>query len=996
MKIKPWLELTRRSLPFCLLALFLVAMNSSVFFGDRTLVPITSTAALKQGLPYGYEGPRTDWTSTVDPYGAYNASHAYDMYTATVLKEWEIPYWNPYQGLGQPFLANYLSAVFYPVNWFHLVLPHSWWDLIFLFNWLLVAAFTYAYLRLVRIDNSAALLAGATIFASGYAQMYVAMREVLAVAAWWPLLIYGVERCTQDQRWRYRHIILAIGVFCSVTGGQPEVTFFSLLTVLIYAVIRAINNKTQFWSGIWSVAPGAVAGLLMSAPIWLNFAEYAFMSAYSFHPSGGGVGERHLRIDSIASYFFPYIYGRLQTAPFGIIQGWHWDYSPGWFPVLGLFLVVAATMSLRRARPFWLMFFVITSLIVFAKIWGFPLVNDIGKLPIFDRAVYPRYAGFLLMLPFSAIAAYGAMMLSALEATKWKRLLAIWFVIVALVFVAGIRPVWSVISESTLTSVEVKTFALYGSLGLLWAIVLPVGLWIVKARHITNAKLFYSTAIFGILLQGVSYAANGYSDKSYALLSIIGISIFVAFIALILLWKQFSITTKTVVFGLSIVGAFPLYAAFSFTYGLPFRYDPLTKPPYVPVLEKLQNNNMYRAYSVDGAPFPNFSAPLRLSNVTNLDALTITSAADFASKYLDRGTPPIWFAGNFSPRRPETTAYGELRENARYFDLIGTRYIVTDKTDPRQILYDDTAPSESMIPRSLEKILGTVLLKAPTAELSGVEVLLGTYNRANPGKVVLYIFDQDRRTLLRQSEVDSSLLKDNSFQKFSFDTIANVKGKKLLMELEFKPQTQEAMIATYVHKKGLEEEFVIRILEQTSRYTSVFEDQGTGIQIWENYNVGPRVFLAPTFGVVSTGQEALSRLPDTKDLRSQVWLENKDVNTTGESKPFIKKSSAGNLISFMLSPNDVWITYDAFLPGILTLTDSYAKGWRATVDGVDVPVLRVDGVFRGVKLEKVGKVNVHFWYRPPYWQWSLILWIIGFVILLASSTLTWRKFRLGW
>lgn len=972
----------------------MVSVNSSVFFANRTLLPITSTAALKQGTPYKYDGPRTEWTSAVDPYGSYNASHAYDLYSASVLRDGEIPYWNPYQGLGQPFLANYLSSVFYPVNFLHLILPNGYWDIVNVINWLLIALFTHAFLRLVGVDRVAALISSATIFGSGYAQIYVSMREVMAVAAWWPLLMYAVERCIQEPGWRHRHIVLALGVFCSIAGGQPEVTFVSLFSVLLYALTRAYGSGISFVNSIVAVLPGGLAGLLLATPIWLNFAEYAFFSAYSFHPAGEGVGLRHIRAESIATFFFPYIYGRLQTTPYGIISGWHWDISPGWFPALGIFFLMGAIGSLNRHRPPWLLFFLITSFVVFGKIWGFPILNEIGRLPIFDRTVYPRYAGFLLMIPFSAIAAYGAMSSAKWSLDHWKFHLRVWYAIVAVVFLVGIIPVWTVLSAHSFNSIEVRTFFLYSVLGLMWAIALPTALFIAKKRNPSQYVSYYFLSIVGILLQSVAYSSNGYSDNEYLILSLVAITCFLLFFLSFANSEKYYITHGNMCVGLVLIALIPIMASVFFEFGLPKRYDPLTKPPYLPVLERLQENNLYRAYSLDGSPFPNFSAPLHLANVTNLDALTITNSAEFSLRYLDAGTPPIWFAGNFSPRSEDTTAYGELRRNARFFELIGARYLVTDKSDPRQLAFDNVSPSASMIPRVLEKTIASTFISDQIVELREIEILLGTFGRVNPGTLVLSVFDGDARTLLRQSAVDTSQLKDNSFHKFSFPQIDSIKNKRIYMELKFTPSSKGSLVATYIHRVDDAEQFVFRIFDQKNPYESIYEDPETGIEIWENKSVGPRVFFAPFWGRVVSSKVALDRMVDSIDLRRKVWLESDEGPDLNEES-HISAVGVGHLNEFRISPNDVWITYQAVIPGILTLTDSYAEGWRATVNGVDVPVLRVNGVFRGVKINKIGEVNVHFSYRPPYWTTSQRLALFGLAMLIAACLISFRRIGHG-
>jgi len=50
----------------------------------------------------------------------------------------------------------------------------------------------------------------------------------------------------------------------------------------------------------------------------------------------------------------------------------------------------------------------------------------------------------------------------------------------------------------------------------------------------------------------------------------------------------------------------------------------------------------------------------------------------------------------------------------------------------------------------------------------------------------------------------------------------------------------------------------------------------------------------------------------------------------------------------------------------------------------EAPVLRVDGVFRGVRIENQGEVDVRFWYRPPPWNLSVALCGVGVLLLLVS------------
>jgi hypothetical protein len=68
-------------------------------------------------------------------------------------------------------------------------------------------------------------------------------------------------------------------------------------------------------------------------------------------------------------------------------------------------------------------------------------------------------------------------------------------------------------------------------------------------------------------------------------------------------------------------------------------------------------------------------------------------------------------------------------------------------------------------------------------------------------------------------------------------------------------------------------------------------------------------------------------------------------------------------------------------PGILVLGDTHFPGWKATVDGREAPIERVDYVFRGVKVG-AGAHTVEFRYEPLSWRAG---WITSLLSLLALA-----------
>ena len=75
-------------------------------------------------------------------------------------------------------------------------------------------------------------------------------------------------------------------------------------------------------------------------------------------------------------------------------------------------------------------------------------------------------------------------------------------------------------------------------------------------------------------------------------------------------------------------------------------------------------------------------------------------------------------------------------------------------------------------------------------------------------------------------------------------------------------------------------------------------------------------------------------------------------------------------------------------------------GWSVRVDGRPARLLSHDRVFQAVDLPR-GTHEVTFSYRPPYWSWAVLLWVVGVAWigvdavlgLLGSNVLGTRRRR---
>lgn len=89
--------------------------------------------------------------------------------------------------------------------------------------------------------------------------------------------------------------------------------------------------------------------------------------------------------------------------------------------------------------------------------------------------------------------------------------------------------------------------------------------------------------------------------------------------------------------------------------------------------------------------------------------------------------------------------------------------------------------------------------------------------------------------------------------------------------------------------------------------------------------------------------------------------------------------------------NRVAVTVHSAARGVLVLSDAYAQGWSARVDGQPAPLARADAVFRAVAFPP-GTHRISFTYDPPAFAQGIVVSAIALVIwlLLAARALCAR------
>jgi len=167
------------------------------------------------------------------------------FWRASVL-EGRIPLWNPHVACGAPFLANFQSSVFNPVDWLLLpVPPEKFFGVSLLVHTILGLLFTFALARRLGLGASGATIAALGFAFSGFNHMHLFAGNFLTFSAtvWFPLLCWttlGLIDSLQNNRGYPRALLwtwaLCAAIVLQLLAGHPQMFFYSVFFTGLWAL----------------------------------------------------------------------------------------------------------------------------------------------------------------------------------------------------------------------------------------------------------------------------------------------------------------------------------------------------------------------------------------------------------------------------------------------------------------------------------------------------------------------------------------------------------------------------------------------------------------------------------------------------------------------------------------------------------------------------------------------------------------------------------------
>ncbi|MGH7941072.1 MAG: YfhO family protein [Limisphaerales bacterium] len=320
----------------------------------------------------------------------------------------QIPFWDPYNNCGVPFMAQWNTMPLYPPSLIYLLLPLAWSLSLFCLLHLWSGGLGMYFLARRWTGNEfAGAFAGTAWTFSGMTLNLLMWPSHTATWSWMPWVILAVEAA-----WRQggAHIAMAAiaGAFQMLAGG-PEIIFFTWLILAALWVQQLVRNefpRKMFWR--FPAVAAAVAA--MAAAQLLPFLDLA---AHSQRHAGYADLRWSMPGHGWVNFLVPMAFGgvRAEGIFFQDGQGWTSSYYLG---MAALLLALVAVWKCRNHRV-WL-------LLVFAAIGVICALG--GNTPIYPafRKACPQLAFITYPVKYLLLVTFTAPLLAAFSLARIQEL----------------------------------------------------------------------------------------------------------------------------------------------------------------------------------------------------------------------------------------------------------------------------------------------------------------------------------------------------------------------------------------------------------------------------------------------------------------------------------------------------------------------------------------------------------------------------------------------
>jgi hypothetical protein len=160
------------------------------------------------------------------------------------LKQGNIPFWNPYNFSGNPQMADFQTAIFYPLNFLYFLLPFNIsWTLLIMLQPLLAAIFMYLFLKKgVGLKDFPSTVGGIAFGFSSYMTVWIEYGNIGSTLLWLPLALLLTKYLLQ--KINVKIFLALVATFSlAILAGYIQGAFYIYVLCFFYYLYLVFAQK---------------------------------------------------------------------------------------------------------------------------------------------------------------------------------------------------------------------------------------------------------------------------------------------------------------------------------------------------------------------------------------------------------------------------------------------------------------------------------------------------------------------------------------------------------------------------------------------------------------------------------------------------------------------------------------------------------------------------------------------------------------------------------
>jgi hypothetical protein len=325
----------------------------------------------------------------------------------------QMPTWNPYSFSGTPLLANFQTALFYPLNILFFLVPvdfsYLWGSLVFL-QPLLAGIFLYLYLKHLKLNDFASFIGSFSYAFCGFSIMWMEWNTILHTVLWVPLIFLLID--TLIEKLSIKRILLLIFALCSsIFAGHLQILFYSMLLCNVYLFLRIVQKVIRYkkdlpYHYIKKFIPFLLVGLtvlFITSVSWVPTFQFIQNSAREFDQGSFMKEGWFIPWQNLVQYIAPDYFGNPVTNNYWGI----WNYAEfcGYIGIVPLIFVLYA-LFFRKDKKTLFFALIATAGLLFSLPTPLAQWIYVYKIPFLSTSQPTRLLS-IISLAFCIIAALG-------------------------------------------------------------------------------------------------------------------------------------------------------------------------------------------------------------------------------------------------------------------------------------------------------------------------------------------------------------------------------------------------------------------------------------------------------------------------------------------------------------------------------------------------------------------------------------------------------------